>query len=170
MKLLNTMDFPTWEIKLIVFPQSPGGFPRSTAPLWEMVRCTRPPPCPSLLASWLQPSKITKAWPSQTTRRSVTRLVTVGHLASMQERLLYFLLTMEAFQGPTMQFFFIAEIKVKNMTSREQCAFVCPYPAIFQAEMAVSCTIQILTWNSQGSPIRCLSFLWWVRLRLRQHF
>lgn len=30
---------------------------------------------------------------------------------------------MEAFQGPTMQFFFIAEIKVKNVTSREQRAF-----------------------------------------------
>lgn len=129
MKLLNTIDFPTWEIKLIVFPSSPSSSLLRTAPLCGAVWCAQLSPSLRLLACRLQPSKITTAQLAETTQHSVTGLVTVGHLASIQERLFYFLLTMEAFKDNNAVF--RVEIKVRDMTSREQCAFVCGYPGIF---------------------------------------
>lgn len=62
MKLLNTVDFPTWEIKLIVFPEPRSSSLRSRAPLCGTVCCAQLSP--------LQPSKISPARP----RRAGTAL------------------------------------------------------------------------------------------------
>lgn len=86
--------------------------PQQSSIVWEGVLCRR-----KAVSSGLQPSKISSAGASERRHRSITRLVSAGHLASMQERLLYFLLTMKAFQGPTMQFFLEQRLKTRQAES-----------------------------------------------------
>lgn len=134
MKLLNTMDFPTWEIKLIVFPKSPSG--PSPLPRPAQLHCVRQcgwpshPSAQGLSASdcdlvrspmcshqrWLTPLSpgllLQDTWP----------LCRRGYYISFWQ--------LKLFKGQQCHFF-VAEIKVKNMTSWEQCAFVYGQPDIF---------------------------------------
>lgn len=147
MKLLNTMDFPTWEIKLIVFPKSPSGpspRPAYTAPLCETVWLAQPSSeaqgCQHLTATWWDPHVAIKRWLTLCHQACYCR--TPGLYAG--DVIIFPSWQLKLFKGQQCHFF-IAEIKVKNMTSWEQCAFCVWTARHFQPEMAVSCMIKILT-------------------------
>lgn len=134
MKLLNTMDFPTWEIKLIVFPKSASS--PSPSPRPAQLHCVRQCGWPSRPSAQGSQHLTATRWDPQCVAiRDGSPLChqacycrTPGLYAG---EVIIFPSDSWSFSRANNAIFFIAEIKVKNMTSWEQCAFVYGQPDTF---------------------------------------